>query len=338
MVHLLDGGLATHLEELGADLGCDPLWNARLLLSKEGRELIERAHLDYLSAGCDILTTASYQAFVPTADVPSTVSADIDLPSLFPLAMKVVRDAVEKSGRKSVRVAASMGSYGAVLANGAEYTGDFGGISWNSLVVFHQTRIETILKTQPETWPDLLAFETIPSIFESTAIVEALEQCSRSKEIPPAWISFSNTSESRECAASVKGSTNIFAVGVNCVKPELVEPILRIYKEELAESGKELLCYPNKGETWDAIGRGWVQESGVQSEEAYVNMAKTWISAGASIVGGCCPYWTEALDVSQIDMALLHRIRIEIKHSNSILILIVAPLVPPFTMHFLFST
>ncbi|KAJ3025808.1 UNVERIFIED_CONTAM: hypothetical protein HDU68_006618, partial [Siphonaria sp. JEL0065] len=261
-------------------LGTDPLWNARLLLSEEGRMLIEKAHVDYLEAGCDILTTASYQAFVPTADVPSTVSSDIDLMSLFPLAMKVARTAVEKSGKKNIRIAASMGSYGAVLANGAEYHGNFGGITWDSLVVFHQMRIETILKTDP----DLLAFETVPTTFESTAIMRALEQCAIKNKIPPAWISFSNATESRECAATVKDSPHIFAVGVNCVKPELVEGILRVYKEVLDGSGKELLCYPNKGETWDAVGREWVENSGVDSADVYAELAETWIAAGASLI------------------------------------------------------
>ncbi|ORY53763.1 Homocysteine S-methyltransferase [Rhizoclosmatium globosum] len=186
-----------------------------------------------------------------------------------------------------------MGSYGAVLANGAEFTGDFGSLTWDALVEFHRIRIEAVAATKP----DLLAFETVPCVFESSAIVKALEQCSsKGITLQPAWISFScrdshssNAGDSAEaCATSIKDSPFVFGVGVNCTKPEFVKGILESYKKTLEGSGKVLICYPNKGETWDAVGRGWVDQTGVQNVEAYADMAKSWIEAGATIVGGCC--------------------------------------------------
>ena len=59
---ILDGGLATHLEALGADLR-DELWSAKLLL--ENPAVIRQAHLDYFAAGAEVATTASYQASIP---------------------------------------------------------------------------------------------------------------------------------------------------------------------------------------------------------------------------------------------------------------------------------
>src|SRR5438445_13611691 len=58
-VVILDGGLATELERRGADLR-DPLWSAKLLL--ENPALIRQVHRDYLEAGADVVTGASYQA------------------------------------------------------------------------------------------------------------------------------------------------------------------------------------------------------------------------------------------------------------------------------------
>src|SRR5436190_13562242 len=59
---VLDGGLATELERRGADLR-DPLWSAKLLL--ENPDLIRQVHVDYLAAGANVITTASYQATIP---------------------------------------------------------------------------------------------------------------------------------------------------------------------------------------------------------------------------------------------------------------------------------
>ncbi|KAI8615188.1 Homocysteine S-methyltransferase [Chytriomyces sp. MP71] len=302
MPELLDGGLSTHLETLGATIGDDPLWSSKLLLSTEGVELIEMAHRHFLDSGSTILTTATYQAYVPTAAVSATPNRSRDsLISLFKIgvsAAKRSRDAfsVTHPEKPRARVAVSLGSYGAVLANGAEFTGDFGGIAWGDLVEFHRAKLQVAVHAKP----DLVAFETVPSIFEANAIVAALQKvadaCEEGIVLPPAWISFSCASSDvscagdsvRECATAVKESPHIFGVGVNCTKPEYVLGILRAYKDVLADTGKVLLCYPNKGETWDAESRGWVQESGIENVDAFGVLALEWIAAGAEVVGGCC--------------------------------------------------
>ncbi len=58
-VLLLDGALATELERRGADLN-DPLWSSKCLLERP--DVVREVHLDYLTAGADIVTTATYQA------------------------------------------------------------------------------------------------------------------------------------------------------------------------------------------------------------------------------------------------------------------------------------
>jgi len=60
---ILDGGLGTLLYSRGAFVKGDPLWSVRCLVSKEseGRRQLLQAHLDYLTAGADIIKTNSYQ-------------------------------------------------------------------------------------------------------------------------------------------------------------------------------------------------------------------------------------------------------------------------------------
>lgn len=64
---ILDGGLGTLLLSRGAFAKGDPLWSVRCLASpaeSEGRLQLRQAHLDYLSAGANIIKTNSYQMSV----------------------------------------------------------------------------------------------------------------------------------------------------------------------------------------------------------------------------------------------------------------------------------
>ncbi len=55
---IVDGGLATGLEELGHELH-PRLWSAGVFL--EAPQFVEELHAAYLAAGAEILATASYQ-------------------------------------------------------------------------------------------------------------------------------------------------------------------------------------------------------------------------------------------------------------------------------------
>ena len=58
---ILDGALATELEARGFNID-DELWSAKALI--EAPNLIKSVHLNYLKAGADIITSASYQATI----------------------------------------------------------------------------------------------------------------------------------------------------------------------------------------------------------------------------------------------------------------------------------
>jgi homocysteine S-methyltransferase len=283
-VVILDGALATEMERRGADL-FDPLWSAKYLIEQPG--LIRAVHADYFKAGADVATTATYQA---TFEAFQRRGMDREA------AAQLMRDAVRlateareefwsvpanREGRQRPLVAASIGPYGAMLADGSEYRGHYAR-SDGQLRDFHRLRFEVLA----ESGADLLAFETIPCLREALVLARLLE------EFPSmsAWISFSCQDGSRNsegedigaCAAALQPCSQIAAVGMNCTRPEFVESLLRRLREH---TGKPLLVYPNSGETYDATAKVW---RGNPHLRTFADQARSWYDAGARIMGGCC--------------------------------------------------
>ncbi|MER5425325.1 homocysteine S-methyltransferase [Streptosporangium roseum] len=268
---ILDGGLATHLEALGADLR-DELWSAKLLL--ENPSVIRQAHLDYFAAGAEVATTASYQASIP-AFVRRGLSAR-EAEELIVLSVRLAAEARDAHGTGTV--AASVGPYGAYLANGAEYTGDYD-LDEDGLADWHRDRWHILAGSGA----DLLACETIPSYAEARALGRLLAETPGTR----AWVSFScrdgehisDGTPLKDAAALFAGDPQVIAVGVNCTAPRHITSLIgRI-------EGKPVMVYPNSGETWDAANRRWL---GLADPAEFGAAAAGWHAAGAAFVGGCC--------------------------------------------------
>ncbi len=281
---LLDGALATELERRGCDLN-DPLWSARVLL--EAPERIREVHTDYFEAGADCATTASYQA-----SLDGFVRRGLSEAQAFRLIQKSVQLAVEareafwadsahRAGRPRPFVAASIGPYGAFLADGSEYRGDYG-LSEEQLMDFHRPRMTALV----ESGADMLACETIPCLREARALARLLTQFPEAS----AWFSFSardgehisHGERLADCAAYLDGFPQAAAVGVNCTAPRFIPSLIH---EARSATSKPILVYPNSGEIYNTVTRRW---SGETSCEAYGEQAQTWYAAGARILGGCC--------------------------------------------------
>lgn len=301
-VVILDGALATELERRGANLN-DALWSARILL--EDPDLIRQVHYDYLAAGADVITTASYQA---TFEGFARRGLDYDQAAeLMRLSVRLAleaRDAfwaepANRTGRVRPLVAASVGPYGAYLADGSEYRGDYG-LSVDELMAFHRPRMAVLAAARA----DLLACETIPCEIEGEALVALLGG------FPgvPAWLSFSCRSGEEvsdggsfgACAALAERSEQVVAVGVNCTAPRYIEDLLRLAR---SATQKPLLCYPNSGEAWDPRNNCWIGSTGVTD---FHTPALRWHAAGASLIGGCCR--TTPQDIRDMREALTQRV------------------------------
>lgn len=295
-VLILDGAMATELEKRGADLN-HALWSAKLLI--ENPNLIKQVHRDYILAGANIITSASYQAsFEGFAQQGMSEQTAIRLMQLsISLALEARDEAMAANPAIKIAplVAASIGPYGASLANGSEYTGNYE-VGINELIEFHSKRFAVFA----ETGADLLACETIPSIEEALALIAALKAYPTLK----AWISFSCKDDSHVCSGSsfeacvaiANSSPQVIAVGVNCTDPKFIESLVTIARQH---TEKHIVVYPNKGETWDALHKCWIPGG---AHTNFVDAAKKWYQAGARLIGGCCQ--TSPDDILQLSKAL----------------------------------
>ena len=284
-VMILDGGLATELEAKGCDIS-DELWSAGVLMNQPA--LIRQVHTDYLQAGADCITSASYQATVE--GFTRRGLGEEDAVELLVRSVVLAREARDsfwndvdnRTGRLTPLVAASIGPYGAYLADGSEFTGDYG-LSMDDLRAFHQRRWQ-ILTTAGA---DLLACETLPSRPEALALRGLLEETPGGR----AWFSFSCRDGERisdgtpleVMVGELEDCQQIVAVGVNCTAPTFMEDLIGACRRV---TGKPIVVYPNSGEAWDAVNKSWIEAGG--GDERLPNWAESWMRAGARLLGGCC--------------------------------------------------
>lgn len=280
---VLDGALGTELARRGADMS-DPLWSARLLI--ENPELIRAVHLDYFRAGADVATTATYQAtFEGFAQRGIGVA---DAAALMRRAVQLACEAREQyvaEARPARRplVAASIGPYGAMLADGSEYRGNYG-LDEAALMAFHRPRLRVLA----DAGADLLACETLPCLAEARALARLLE------ELPGtfAWMAFSCRDAAHDCqgepfadcVAALDGFDQVAAIGLNCTAPHHVAGLVAM---AAAHTRKPIVVYPNSGEEWDGAAKVWRgQDECVGAPLAEKAMA--WAAGGARLIGGCC--------------------------------------------------
>lgn len=169
---VLDGALATELEARGCDLN-DTLWSAKVLL--ENPESVYQVHLDYFRAGAQCAVTASYQATPAgfAARGMNEAQATALIKQSVELAQRARTDFLaERPDSGALLIAGSVGPYGAYLADGSEYRGDYT-LSQAAYCDFHRPRMAALV----EAGVDLLACETLPSFAETRALVALLAEC-----------------------------------------------------------------------------------------------------------------------------------------------------------------
>lgn len=279
---ILDGGLATQLEAQGCDIG-NALWSASLLQTNPGE--IVAATKAYLEVGAECVATATYQAsregFAAVglsedeADELMIISVD--------LAIRARDEFLQEHPGYDFAplIAASLGPYGAMLHDGSEYKGDYG-VAAETLRLFHASRLQVFDKSGA----DVLALETIPSRLEAEVLAALLAEC-----VTPAWISFScrdgghvvDGTPIEDVALMFAGLPGVVAVGVNCTPPQFVPELVR--RICAAVPGRAVMAYPNSGETYHVEDNSW---SGTVTPGDCAAAARTWVEAGAKIVGGCC--------------------------------------------------
>lgn len=275
---IIDGGLSNVLESKGCDLN-HKLWTAKLII--ENPELLIETHLEYVNAGAQVIATASYQATLPGLLKEGYSSKEAK--SILLKSVELAQEAIRRSQaphEKTPLIAASIGPYGAYLADGSEYKGNYT-VSKKVLIDFHEERMAIFNNSAA----DIIAIETIPSLIEAEVLSELLNKFDK-----PAWISFSCKDEGHindgspieKVISLFEEHPTVFAVGVNCTHPKYISGLIRKLKES---TNKKLLVYPNSGEAYNAKTKEWL---GLSEPLSFAEMAKEWISLGADMIGGCC--------------------------------------------------
>jgi homocysteine S-methyltransferase len=296
---IMDGALATELERRGADLS-DPLWSAKLLL--EDPALIHAVHRDYFIAGADLATTATYQA-----TFAGFLRRGLDQEPAARLMQGAVAlalgardefwsEAANRVGRRRPLVAASVGPYGAMLADGSEYRGRYA-VGDQQLREFHAPRLAVLARSGA----DLLACETMPCLREAVVLAELL----RGFPGMTAWMSFACRDGARNvegedvavCAAALQPFDQVAAIGVNCTAPGYVSGLLQRMS---TATDKPLLAYPNSGEHYSSDIKAW---TGDADAAPFADRAVEWLAVGARLIGGCCR--TTPADIHAIRAAVL---------------------------------
>ncbi|XP_011877446.1 PREDICTED: homocysteine S-methyltransferase 1-like [Vollenhovia emeryi] len=305
---ILDGGFSGQLSRhVGAKIDGDPLWTARFLATDP--TAVHATHLDFLRAGAEIIETNTYQASVPGLTKYLNISESESL-HLIATATNLARRAVDDyvreknlSSEQRPKVAGSCGPYGACLHNSSEYTGSYGKtVSRRELIDWHRPRVKALL----DAGVDLLALETIPCVEEAEVLLDLLREYPHAR----AWLSFSCRDDRlisdggvfQEIALSCYRAlpSQIVAIGVNCVDPRHVTPLLRGINAE--SSGRDqipLVAYPNRGGSYSATD-GW---TAVPDDHSLNLPLSEWMGMGIRYIGGCCRIFAEDIKMirSEVD-------------------------------------
>lgn len=300
-IKILDGGFSTQLSvHVGEKVDGDPLWTARFLATNP--KAVLATHLDFLRAGADVILTNTYQASISGFMEYLNLTAEESLKLIetgVNLAKEAVRIYSTEDKNCSKLIAGSVGPYGAALHNASEYTGAYDPeVSKELIKDWHRPRIEALVKGGV----DLLAIETIPNKIEAEAMVDLLREYPGAK----AWFSFSCRQDGNSLAdgSDLKDVVTlcyekslpdqIVAVGVNCIAPRFVGPLIKEINRDRGDDRWPLVVYPNSGEQYGVI-EGWRQ---VETMDPLENFISDWLELGVRYIGGCCR--TYAKDVTKI--------------------------------------
>ena len=248
-------------------------------------EAIEQLHYDYFAAGARCAISSSYQVSYEGFAARGLDAGETT--ALLRRSVELARSARARyrsdhpADRRELYVAASVGPYGAISHDGAEYRGDYG-LTKEQLIAFHATRLGVLAASDA----DFLACETMPVLDEALALATLLAQYPDAR----AWMSFTSADGIHtahgepltECARLLDRVPNVIAIGVNCVRPEIVGEAIRAFR---AGTSKAIVVYPNSGEQWDGQTHAW---RGSRNHASLAALAPQWVDAGARMVGGCC--------------------------------------------------
>lgn len=281
---VLDGAMSDELEQQGFNVQSTHLWTAGALITDIDK--VYRAHYAYLRAGANVIITDTYQATVRGFCEAgySEKQARQYIKKAVVIAKKARDDFAQKTGQHNY-VAATIGSYGAYLDDGSEYTGAYN-LNREEFLAFHLPRLKAVLAEKP----DLVAIETQPRLDEVLILLDWLKENAPQM---PVYVSFtlkkqedpnyiSDGTSIKEAVTQVNQFKQVFAIGINCIHPLAVSPALyniRLYTK------KPMVVYPNLGGIYNIQKGKWEP---FKEKIDLPTLVKKWYGLGAKLIGGCC--------------------------------------------------
>lgn len=312
---VLDGALGTQIEELipiDSPLSVKglPLWSTKVLIQEPS--LITEIHKKYLQAGASMLITSLYQASLQTLEKHGKMSL-AQARQVWQKSINCAKDAMSLvDADAKVFIAASIGPYGAYLANGAEYSGEYEGKSIDYLAEYHREMLEYFTVNDDV---DCIAFETIPNFDEIKAIFKLTEQVFTESTNKEFYLTLSCKNSSTLADGTplavvitylltqnfgdlVRG--RFIATGCNCVPYEDVSDFISNVDNVALALNVEplpLIVYPNYGFENDMSDVS--QYEFKKSSKKWALAVDEWcLFANVRIIGGCCS--TGPQEVAQI--------------------------------------
>lgn len=295
---ILDGGLGTTLAQMGYEqIDHDELWSARLLATN--LDALFQAHEKFVLAGSNYVASATYQ-------MPSDQQTDATLAEKIGQNSKIVHKKLTEKC-PSITHLGSLGSYGAGLHDGSEYTGSFLDVNSSEaqaeierkIRYYHEYRIKIITcqNCDSEKAFDILAFETIPALAEVKIILNLMKNYPKIRYYISSQCNYSGLSHGEKFDQLVdliesesQNSPNLIGYGVNCVRKSVVEPFLQeIQKYRASHTNHKnltIFLYPNVGQTWNGQTHTWEDLDQTDTSKHWLDVVKTFDFD--FVIGGCC--------------------------------------------------
>jgi S-methylmethionine-dependent homocysteine/selenocysteine methylase len=276
-ITVLDGGMGRELLRIGAPFR-QPEWSAIALW--EGPDWVVQAHRNFIDAGASVITTNSY------ACVPFHIGHERFITNgltLVATSGELARRAVTESV-SSVLVAGSVPPL-------------FGSYRPDLFDPDHAKEIVEVLVNGLDPWVDLWLIETTGSIVEAQNSLAAV----RTRKSRPVWVSFTLKDSLNEDGSAVlrsgeRISDAIAAIGsvdavlFNCSKPEVMQSAVTESKRcvnSTTQIGVYANAFPVVEDDREA-NEGLSEIRPDLTPIRYREFAQDWVSAGATIIGGCC--------------------------------------------------
>lgn len=265
MIEILDGPMGTELGARGVATPA-PLWSAEGLI--HAPDVVAAIHRDYAAAGARVHTANTFRT--------KRRQAGARWAELVESAVLIARRSVPAGHRVAGSVAPLEDCYRPDLSPADP-----------------RPEHRELCRALAAAGVDLLLCETFPHVGEALIAVEEAAATGL-----PTWVSFTAGPEADLLSPAEVGRgareavlRGASAVLVNCV------PAARTlaYLEHLGGIGVPFGAYANAGSPAEGIGWGAAQ---AEAARLYSDLARSWVRAGASILGGCCgtgPAHIEAL-------------------------------------------